>query len=103
MRRLTRFSLHHRRAVGLAWLFLLLAAVGLMAAVPARDSTTLRLPGTGSQRAGDLLRERFPAAAGDRDQLVFHARSGTLRSASGRRAIDGLLGRVARLPHVVSV
>jgi RND superfamily putative drug exporter len=61
------------------------------------------LPGTGSQHAVDLLSSRFPAQAGDVDQIVFHARGGKLTDASGRATIEATVARVARLPHVAGV
>ena len=51
----------------------------------------------------DLLRSRFPAQAGDADQIVFHARPGTLQNAADRATIATTLARVADLPHVTSV
>ena len=47
--------------------------------VGVKQISSFRLPGTESQRAYDLLAEHFPAAKGDTDQLVFKARSGTLK------------------------
>src|SRR5262249_59940140 len=61
------------------------------------------LPNTDSQRAIDLLQSRFPAQAGDSDQIVFHTRNGKLTDASTRAVIAPLLGRIARLPHVSGV
>jgi putative drug exporter of the RND superfamily len=45
------------------------------------------LPGTGSQRAVDLLKDRFPAQAGDADQIVFRARTGKLTDARERATV----------------
>ena len=42
-------------------------------------------PGTESQRAYDLLSERFPAQAGDTATLVFSVDDGTLRDGDRRR------------------
>src|SRR5205814_7927782 len=58
---------------------------------------------TDSQRAVDLLQSRFPAQAGDSDQVVFHARHGKLTDASARAAIAPVLRRIERLPHVAGV
>lgn len=60
-------------------------------------------PGTESQRAVDLLLDRFPARAGDEATLVFFTEDGTLRSAARRAAVDEVLGDVARQPGVTEV
>jgi RND superfamily putative drug exporter len=93
----------HRRIVVVAWI---VAAVGVFAvssSVGKKTASSFTLPGTGSQQAVSLLKSRLPAQSGDSDQVVFHARSGTLTSASDRAAIQATLTRVARLPHVTAV
>jgi putative drug exporter of the RND superfamily len=103
MLRLTRWTIAHRRLVVLTWVVL---AVGVLAgsqAVGKRDANNFSLPNTDSQRAVDLLESRFPAQAGDADQIVFRTRDGKLGDASVRAVIVPLLGRIARLPHVAGV
>jgi RND superfamily putative drug exporter len=103
MLNIARWTMAHRRFVVLAWI---VAAVGVFAvsnAVGKKTGSDFTLPGTGSQHAVDLLRSRFPAQAGDADQIVFHARTGKLTDAAERSTIDATLARVAHLPHVTSV
>ena len=93
----------HRRVVVTVWI---VAAVGIFAvssSVGKKNASSFTLPGTGSQHAVDLLKSRFPAQAGDADQIVFHARTGTLTSTADRASIAAMLAHVARLPHVTSV
>jgi RND superfamily putative drug exporter len=100
---IARWTMAHRRIVVLAWI---VAAVGIFAvssSVGKKNASNFTLPGTGSQHAVDLLKSRFPAQAGDADQIVFHARTGTLQNATDRAAIATTLARVARLPHVTNV
>ena len=100
---IARWTMAHRRLVVVVWIA---AAVGIFAvssSVGKKNASNFTLPGTGSQQAVDLLKSRFPAQAGDADQIVFHARTGTLQSAADRAAIGTTLARVARLPHVTSV
>ncbi len=100
---IARWTMAHRRIVVLTWI---VAAVGIFAvssSVGKKNASNFTLPGTGSQQAVDLLKSRFPAQAGDADQIVFHARTGTLQSAADRATIGTTLARVARLPHVTSV
>jgi RND superfamily putative drug exporter len=103
MLKLTRWTIAHRRIVVFAWIAL---AVGVLAASQAlgkRNANNFSLPNTDSQRAIDLLQSRFPAQAGDADQIVFRTREGKLSDASARAVIVPLLGRIARLPHVAGV
>ena len=100
---ITRWTMAHRRIVVVGWI---IAAVGIFAvagSVGKKTASDFTLPGTGTQHAVDLLRSRFPAQAGDADQIVFHARAGTLSSSGDRARIDATLARLARLPHVTGV
>jgi RND superfamily putative drug exporter len=103
MLKLTRWTIAHRRIVVVGWIVL---AVGVFAAsqgVGKRNANNFSLPNTNSQRAVDLLQSRFPAQAGDSDQIVFRTRDGKLTDPSARAVIAPLLARVARLPHVAGV
>ena len=103
MLRMTRWTLAHRWTVVVVWIAV---AGGLLAgthALGTRSSNNFSLPGTSSQRAVDLLTSRFPAQAGDSDQIVFHARAGTVTSRGVRSVVVPLLSRVAGLPHVSAV
>ena len=103
MLRIARWTMAHRRFVVIAWIVVAAGVFAASTAVGKRTATDFTLPGTGSQHAVDLLRSRFPAQAGDADQIVFHARGGKLTDAAERSTIDATLARVARLPHVTSV
>ena len=103
MLRIARWTMTHRRIVVVAWI---VAAIGIFAvssSVGKKTASNFTLPGTGSQHAVDLLQSRFPTQAGDADQIVFHARTGTLAVPADRATIEAMLARVARLPHVTSV
>jgi RND superfamily putative drug exporter len=100
---IARWTMAHRRTVVIAWI---IAAVGVLAlgnAVGKKTASSFTLPGTGSQQAVNLLQSRFPAQAGDADQIVFHAKSGPLTGAADRASIGAVLSRVSRLPHVTAV
>src|SRR5690348_630039 len=103
MLNIARWTMTHRRFVVIAWI---VAAVGVLAvssSVGKKTASDFTLPGTGSQHAVDLLKSRFPAQAGDADQIVFHARGGTLTNSADRARIAATLARVKDLPHVTSV
>ena len=100
---LTRWTIAHRRIVVLAWVVLAAGLLALSQAAGKRSVNNFSLPNTDSQHAIDLLQGRFPAQAGDADQIVFRARTGKLTDPSARAAIASMLARVARLPHVTGV
>ena len=83
--RLARVCNRHRWRTFLAWLLALIVVQVVASAVGTKQISSFRLPGTESQRAYDLLAQHFPAAKGDTDQLVFKARTGTLKDPPTRR------------------
>ncbi len=97
LERLARFCARHRGVVVAVWLTL---AIGLTVAVRVIDvdpRSELRVPGTDSQVALDLLAERFPAFAGISGQVVFHDPDGLARHED--TIVDSLMD-VATLEHV---
>src|ERR1039458_2618979 len=84
----------------------LIALVGFSAADQAAHasySTKFQLPNTQSATALSLLQKDFPAASGDSDQIVLHAKSGTGQGPGLGGPGGGMLGQGAALPHVRSV
>jgi putative drug exporter of the RND superfamily len=100
---IARWTMAHRRTVVVAWIVAVVGIFAVSGAVGKKTASSFTLPGTGSQQAVEELQSKFPAQAGDADQIVFQARTGTLTSAVERTAIDAMLQRVAGLPHVTSV
>jgi RND superfamily putative drug exporter len=103
MLKLTRWTIAHRRIVVVSWIVLAFGVLGLSQAVGKRNANNFSLPNTDSQRAIDLLQGRFPAQAGDADQIVFRTRTGKLTDASARTVIAPALARISQLPHVAGV
>jgi putative drug exporter of the RND superfamily len=103
MLKLTRWTIAHRRIVVVSWIVLAFGVLGISQAVGKRNANNFSLPNTDSQRAIDMLQGRFPAQAGDADQIVFRARAGKLTDTSARAVIAPALVRIARLPHVAGV
>jgi RND superfamily putative drug exporter len=103
MLRLTRWTIAHRRLVVVAWVVLAVGVLVASQAVGKRDANNFSLPNTDSQRAIDLLESRFPAQAGDADQIVFHTPQGRITDPASRARIAPVLARIARLPHVTGV
>jgi RND superfamily putative drug exporter len=84
----------HRWQTTVAWLAAVVAATALGQAVGTRDISSFRLPDTESQAAYDLLAAHAPQANGGTDQLVYVARSGTLREGAARARMRASLARV---------
>src|SRR5579859_4605156 len=103
MLRIARWTMAHRRIVVAAWIIATVGIFAVSSSVGKKTASDFTLAGTGSQHAVDLLKSRFPAQAGDADQIVFRAKTGTLLSTTDRAKITATLARVARLPHVTSV
>ena len=69
MLRLTHWIIDHRRLVAIGWIAVAVGVLAISSAVGTRTANNFSLPNTGSQRATDLLTIRFPAQAGDSDQI----------------------------------
>src|SRR5439155_5961254 len=93
----------HRRLVLLGWVVALVGAFGASSAVGSNYSNSFSLNGTDSQRAVDLLKRDFPAQSGDSDQIVIHARSGSVTAPAVKARVAPVLAQIARLPHVSGV
>jgi RND superfamily putative drug exporter len=102
MRRLAAFSHDRRRLVATFWVALIVLAGGLASVAGSGYVNNFTLPGTESQRALDLLRDRFPQQAGDTSQIVFHVQSGSLKTPANEAKIQAVLAKVDKLPSVAS-
>jgi RND superfamily putative drug exporter len=102
MQTLARWSFTHRRVVLALWLLAaVLATLGSRLIGP-HYSDDLKLPGTGSAAAADLLHRGAPHA-GDVDQIVFATDTGRITDPNVAREVRGALTRIAALPHVSAV
>ena len=103
MLRVASWCMAHRRWVVVAWVAVALLTTVIAGLVGNRYATNFTLPGTESQRAGDLLAQEFGAQSGDVDTIVLRVSHGTIDSPAVRAAIGPLLARVRDLPHVSGV
>ena len=99
--RLAGAAAHHWKR-SLVVVLVALAALGGLAATGSGFSDDFNTPGTESQRAYDLLSERFPAQAGDTATVVFSVRDGTLRDGDRPAAIAEAVRTIAAQPHVTA-
>ena len=104
--RLGRFAFRRRRLVVLLWLSLLAAGIAGAATLSGPTANGFSIPGTESQRAVDLLDERFPQAGADGGtaRIVFEAPPGQkLTDAANTAQVQQTLGRITDAPQVARV
>jgi RND superfamily putative drug exporter len=104
--RLGRFSFRRRRLVALVWLGVLVAVGAAGATLSGPTSAAFSIPGTESQKAIDLLQERFPqaSAAGATARVVFAAPAGQkLTDSANKAAVEAVVADLKAGPQVASV
>ena len=99
--RLARWCFERRRAVLLLWVVSVFVVAGAGRAVGSRFRNDLGGGGSESARTQTLLRQQFPAEAGDVAQVVFGANDVT--AANAQAAITADLRSLEGLPHVAAV
>jgi RND superfamily putative drug exporter len=85
-----------------AWALVAAAVIALAGTVGGVFVDDFVAPGSQSERAMELLDERFPKAAGGSAMAVFAVDDGD-RLVSHRPAIEDALARIAKVEHVVAV
>jgi RND superfamily putative drug exporter len=100
--RWARFAVRRRRWVLAGWLAAFAVIILLGIRFGGSYDTSFTLPGTETQVAFNLLKERFPQRAGDTAALVFRA-DGGVRAPEARAQIEALLQQAAGLPGVMQV
>jgi RND superfamily putative drug exporter len=102
LQRLGRNSFRHRRRVLAIWLGVLVV-LGIAAGTLSKPfSEEFKIPGTGSQQAIDLLKEKLPAASGASGQVVFAAPDGG-KVKEDAAAIERSVAVATKTPGVVAV
>ncbi|MEO5899960.1 MAG: MMPL family transporter [Ilumatobacteraceae bacterium] len=86
--RLGRSSARHPfRVIGI-WLVAALAVVALQGAAGGKFDDSFRVPGVESQRAADILKDRFPSHGGQSTRIVVHVDDGRLDDTDHRASVD---------------
>ncbi|MFB7913535.1 MMPL family transporter [Streptomyces sp. NPDC056061] len=101
--RLGRFSFRRRRLVALLWVAVLAACAFAAAKAPTAAEDGFSMPGTESQRAFDLLDQRFPGqnSNGADARIVFVAPEGQkVTAGANRAAVEKVVANVAGGPQV---
>lgn len=103
MRKLAAWCHDRRRSVLGLWVaaFVLLAVLWGTAA--GEYINNFRLPGTESQRAYDLLKDRFPEQSGDTASAVFAVDSGRVLDAQNRPHIERVRAEIKKSSEVLAV
>ncbi len=103
MRKLAAWCHDRRRTVLGLWVAAFVLAAVLWGAAAGEFSNNFRLPGTESQRAYDLLKDRFPQQSGDTATVVFAVGDGNVLAASHRPQIERALAEIEKSPAVLTV
>ncbi len=102
MEHLARWCYRHRRLVAVGWALLVVVAVASASRYGGEPINDFTVPGTDSQMAVDLLRERFPERSGDTANVVVRADAG-VRDDDVRIAVEAALADLGEVEHVESV
>lgn len=85
--RLGKFAHRKRWWVISAWLVIMIAVGGSIAAFAGKMSNSFSIPGTNSQNVLDELQQEFPDAAGGLGTIVFTTEDGTRFTAAQKQAV----------------
>src|SRR4051794_27874445 len=103
MRKLAAWCHDRRRTVIGLWVAAFVVFGVLWATAAGDYVNNFRLPGTESQRAYDLLKDRFPQQAGDTASVVFAVKAGRVVEASHRPEIERVRAEIKKSPEVLAV
>src|ERR671928_1068716 len=103
MRTLAAWCHDRRRTVIGLWVAAFVLLGVLWGAAAGGYVNSFRLPGTESQRAYDLLKDRFPQQAGETANVVFAVKDGRVLDPTHRTEIERVRAEIARSPEVLDV
>jgi len=103
MRRIAQWCHDRHRLVIAMWLAALVGFGGLAVASGGGFVDNFSLPGSESQRALDVLKDKFPQQAGDSTQVVVKATDGKLTDAAHKAEVQALVAELRTLPSVAGV
>ncbi|MFE5399104.1 MMPL family transporter [Streptomyces sp. NPDC056568] len=103
MAALARWCVRRRLVAVLLWLVAFLGTATAAVLTGSAYSNDYGVPGTDSDRASRLLASGFPGLDGERDTIVWHTTTGTVRAADVEQTMTRTLDRLADLPSVASV
>ncbi|MFF1306729.1 MMPL family transporter [Streptomyces sp. NPDC058307] len=99
-----RWAARRRGRVVAVWLLLLAVVGGLGITLHGKVTTQFTVPGIESQRAQDLLEQKFPEASGGTARVVFAAPKGSqLTDPTARKAMGASLEKATGIAGVIRV
>ncbi|MER5779556.1 MMPL family transporter [Streptomyces sp. NPDC002039] len=104
--KLGRLAFRRRGLTLLLWMLVFAGGVLAAASAPPLPSDTFTMPGTETQKAYDLLKEKFPdiSTDGAKARVVVRAPAGAKLADPAQKAkVDALVADLTRSPEVVSV
>ena len=103
--RLGRTAARHKWITIGIWVLVAVVVGGWAQTAGGKTTDVYTIPGAQSQKAQDLLEQRFPAQAGGTASVVFQAKSGTLSDPAAQAAITQTEANLApgQSPHVTLV
>src|SRR5215208_1894933 len=103
MRNLAAWCHDRRRTVIGLWVAAFFLVAALWATAAGEYSNNFRLPGTESQRAYDLLKDKFPEQSGDTASVVFAVDQGRVVDEANRPQIEKVRAEIEKSPEVLAV
>src|SRR3954465_9096481 len=101
MRKLAAWCHDRRRTVIAIWIAAFVLIGGLFGAAAGGYVNNFNLPGTESQRAYDLLKDKFPQQSGDTASVVFAVKDGAVLDHKAQ--IDKTIATIKKSPEVLAV
>jgi RND superfamily putative drug exporter len=102
LKRVADLCYRHRWRTLIGWVVLLIGINVVAGSVGSSFSQTFNLPNTDSQKAFDLLDNKFPARSGETAMVVFEADS-SLQDPTTKVEIDQVVGELRQVPGVIAV
>ena len=93
---------HPVRVIGV-WLMIAVTVAALRSTAGGEFNDSFRVPGVESQRAADVLTQRFPSQAGRSARIVFHVDDGRVDDAAHRPAVNNARRQLSRSHAVATV
>jgi putative drug exporter of the RND superfamily len=102
LERIARWSYVHRWLMVIIWIATLIGINVVAGVAGAPYSNDFTLPGTESQRAYDLLKNRFPQQAGDTADIAFKSSAG-VTDPSTKQTMERFFAQISKFDHVDGV
>src|SRR5215204_4444098 len=96
------FTARNKWVVLTAWALAFVCAILVFKVVGSNTSNNLRLPGTGSQKATDLLTRKFPPQQNGSSPVLFYSKTSKVTTGKNKKAIVSAYTAIKKLPHVYS-